>query len=89
MCSDKEHMMSAADVSDASLDEVIFSIVTPRWQKVAMVIGKALDRCEQFGYQVSDDVLGARILHLAQSGRLESQGNLQIWRDSDVRTKPG
>ena len=71
--------------SDATLDELILSVVKPNWQKVAMVLGKALHLSESRRFETSYEALAARISVLCTDGRLESQGNLSKWRYSEVR----
>ena len=71
--------------SDAPLDDLILSVVKPNWQKVAMVLVKALRLSESRGFETNYDALAARISALCKAGRLESQGNLSRWRYSEVR----
>jgi hypothetical protein len=72
-------------VSETSLDATIFSALTLRWQKTAMVIGKALDRCKTLELPVDAEMVGVRIRALAEAGRLEGVGDLRKWRHSEVR----
>jgi hypothetical protein len=58
-----------------------------QWRKVAMIIGQLLGRCRELGLDISDEAFGARILELAEAGRIESQGHLQKRRFSEVRLK--
>jgi len=74
-------------VSESEIDSVIFSAIKPRWQKVAMVLVKSLNRCKKHGLPISCDVLAARIQELAETGRLEGAGDLRKWRRSEVRLK--
>jgi Protein of unknown function len=67
------------------IDELIISLITPNWQKVAMVIAKALRLSEDRGLEIGDHALAARIDALCTEGRVESQGNLSNWRHSEVR----
>jgi hypothetical protein len=67
------------------IDELIMSLITPNWQKVAMVIAKALRLSEDKKMDISDHVLAARISALCAQDRLESQGDLSNWRHSEVR----
>jgi hypothetical protein len=59
----------------------------PHWRKVAVVLAKALQRCEQLGLAISDEALAARIQVLTDSGRIEGVGDLRKWRFSEVRLK--
>ena len=72
--------------SDA-LDELIFSLVHTRWQKLAMIIAKALSRVDEHS-SVNDDAIARRIVELVEEGRLEGQGDLSKWRNSEVRVHP-
>ncbi len=74
-------------VSEADIDAVILSVTTPRWQKVARVVGRALERCTELALPISDQALAARIQVLAKSGRLEDIGDLRKWGHSEVRLK--
>jgi hypothetical protein len=40
-------------ISEADLDQLIFSVMTSRLQKTAMVIAKALNRCEELGQSMT------------------------------------
>jgi len=72
-------------VSETDLDNAIFSALTSRWQKTAMVIGKTLKQCETLALPVDEEVVGVRIRALAEAGRLEGEGDLRKWRYSEVR----
>ncbi len=80
-----EDIVLPESVSETELDSAIFSALSSRWQKTAMVIGKALKRCETLALPVDAEVLGARIQALAEADRLEGQGDLRKWRFSEVR----
>jgi hypothetical protein len=69
------------------LDELILSVALPYWQKLAMIIAK-VTRDERFSMDDSDeefDFVANRIAHLVADGRLESQGDISLWRFSEVR----
>jgi hypothetical protein len=76
-------------VSETDLDSAIFSALTSRWQKTAMVIGKTLKQCETLALPVDEEVVGVRIRALAEAGRLEGEGDLRKWRYSEVRLNAG
>jgi uncharacterized protein DUF3658 len=59
--------------------------MTPRWQKMAMVVGNASTRCQELALPIAAEVLAARIQVLAGSGRLEGKGDLRRWRHSEIR----
>jgi hypothetical protein len=52
-----------------------------------MIIVKTLEECQKLALPVTAEILGVRILTLAEADRLESQGNLRSWRHSEVRLK--
>src|SRR5258706_13475624 len=62
-----------------------FRPMNSRWQKTAMVITKALKRCETLGLPVEAEVVGVRIQALAEADSLEGEGDLRKWRYSEVR----
>jgi Protein of unknown function len=72
-------------VSETDLDNAIFSALTSRWQKTAMVVGNALKHCETLALPVDEEMVGVRIRALAEAGRLEGDGDLRKWRYSEVR----
>ena len=78
-------------VSVAAIDAAIFSVMQPHWRKVAVVLVKAMQRCEQLGLRlglaISDEALAARIQVLTFSGRIAGVGDLRKWRFSEVRLK--
>ena len=74
-------------VSEADLDTIIFSILTSRQQKTAMVIGRAVNHCEEHGLPIGAKIFGARIEALAESGRIQAFGNLRLWGHSEVKLK--
>jgi hypothetical protein len=73
------------NTSEADLDAIILPLVTKRWQKVAMVVGDAVGRCRERGLEITAEVLAARILELAEVGRIEGVGDLRKWRFSEIR----
>lgn len=72
--------------ADSDLDNLILSLTGRNWQKVAMVIAKALSVSDDEGNQTSAEELGARVEALVEDGRLEAQGRLSDWRHSEVRS---
>ena len=64
---------------------MIFSALSSRWQKTAMVISQTLKQCETLALPVDAEVVGVRIQALAEADRLEGQGDLRKWRFSEVR----
>jgi hypothetical protein len=74
-------------VSEADLDTIIFSVLTSRQQKTAMVVGRAARHCEEHNLPVGAEIFGARIKALAKSGRIEAFGDLRLWGRSEVKLK--
>ncbi|MGH6713429.1 MAG: hypothetical protein ACREEK_31305 [Bradyrhizobium sp.] len=82
-----EEVSLPASISEADLDQIIFAVMTPRLQKTAMVIHRALERCKELGLPISADILSARLGALAGFDRIEGAGDLRKWRFSEVRLK--
>ena len=72
-------------VSKADLDAIIFSVLTSRRQKAAMVIRKAMEHCREHNLPINDEILGARIEALGKSGRIQGFGDLRLWGHSEVK----
>jgi hypothetical protein len=74
-------------VSEADIDAIIFSILTSRRQKTAMLIGRAMTHCRKHGVPVDDEVFGARIKELVDLDRIRGFGDLRLWGHSEVKLK--
>ena len=73
-------------ISASEIDLLLLSFCdNTYWRKVAMVIGKTQYTLEGRGIQITHEEIGTRLEHLVGIGRLESQGNIQNWRHSEVR----
>ena len=66
---------------------IIFSVMKPRWQKVAMVLYSAVEKNEELGSPIDFDVFAARIQALVEADLLDAQGDLQVWDRSEVRLR--
>jgi hypothetical protein len=75
-------------VSTEGLDAAIFAVLKPRSQKVAKVIPEAAERCKALKARNRFEIIGARILALAEAGRIEGAGDLQRWMHSEVKLLP-
>lgn len=75
-------------VTETHLDAVILSIIQQNWRKTAFVVFRVVQAFEKRGIQLSEEVVGARIQELSTRGQIESQGNLSMWRHSEVRLRP-
>ena len=75
-----------ASVTAAEIDALIFAELSePYLRKVARVVSNAFAIFESRSTYLSMEVIAARIRELAEVGQLESQGNLTMWRHSEVR----
>src|SRR6185503_16499733 len=83
----EEQSAAASLTSDdfAFIDSAILSCALPRWQKVAMVIIRALEKLEPRYPVFSSAFYAQRVQILADEGRLESQGDLDYMRFSEVK----
>jgi hypothetical protein len=72
-------------ISEKDVDEIIFSVLKPSWQKVALVVGLAQRRCGEVGLTIANEAIAARLQALAESGLIEGFGDLRQWRFSEVR----
>jgi hypothetical protein len=80
-----DEVLLPAGITEAGLDEIIFSALTPRWQKTAWILVLALKDCEKRTWRLEAEVIAARILALADDDRIDQQGDLRMWRYSEVR----
>jgi len=73
---------------DSQIDDLILSAVPTSWVKVAFVIGKVdMEFRKDLRRDIELDLIAERIEALIQQGRLESQGDLEKWRFSEVRKR--
>ncbi len=57
------------------------------WQKVALLISAVFDALAARQITTPAQTIAERIYALADSGKLDSGGNLRRWRDGTVRVK--
>jgi hypothetical protein len=74
-------------VAETDIDAIVLSTMKPHGQKVAMVVARSLELCRERALPIGAEVLGARIQALAESDRIEGEGDLRKWRHSEVRLK--
>lgn len=68
------------------IDEGLLSNCCDRWRKVARVVGTTMTSDGQYRYEgVPDIFYSQRVKALVERGLLESQGNLDFMRYSEVR----
>jgi hypothetical protein len=67
-------------------DETLLRHARPEWRKMARIVGETLVGFHDTGlYQTDDLVLGARLADLAETGRLEWQGDLTEMPHGELR----
>ena len=74
-------------ISEKDVDAAIFSVMSPQWRKVAAMVTRVRDRCQQLGFEISIEAVAARLQALAEAGRIEDYGDIRRWRFSEVRLK--
>ena len=75
-------------VSETDVDAVIADVLPANWQKTAIVITRAFQRCQELELLISPEMLGARIAALGEAERLQIAGDPRMWHHSEVRAKP-
>jgi hypothetical protein len=53
-----------------------------------VVITKTAERCTALEAPNRFEIIAARIVALAEAGRIEGAGDLRMWRHSEVRLRP-
>ena len=71
--------------ADGNIDRAIKQMEMARWQKTAMVLAKTEDALRKAGEQVSLEDIAERLEALDARGDIESQGDLTLWRNREVR----
>ena len=72
---------------NSQLDQFILDAVDSDWQKIAMVVAKALTD-QDLDFPESEDDAGyvaSRVDELIRTGHLEASGDTSDWRFSEVR----
>jgi hypothetical protein len=72
-------------MSVEGIDAAILGFAMTRWQKTAMIIAKSEQSLRTSKLEASFDDIAERIYVLASQGQLEGQGDLALWRHSEVR----
>ncbi len=70
------------------LDRMILSAMKLRWQKTGMIIGVVFDECKGRRLEISEDDIAERIIELNEAGMINSRGDLEQWRKSEVCLMP-
>jgi len=66
------------------IDEALVAAASANWRKVARVVASAMNESTH-GPGIPDIYYASRVRALVEAGRLESQGNLEYMRFSEVR----
>jgi hypothetical protein len=77
--------------STSAVDQFILDAVDFHWQKVAMVVAKALAD-ENLDFQDAEDnaaMVAGRVDALVRTGHLDVIGDINDWRFSEVRRVAG
>jgi Protein of unknown function len=74
--------------ADQRLDALISASATVEWCKVAMLIARVTDAARAAAIEVTAQGIASRVYAMTADRRLEVQGNVRRWRDSEVRTAP-
>jgi hypothetical protein len=75
----------ASTASAQQIDELILRLASPRWQKTAMIAGKALDEFAAKQVDASEHAIAERVRAMVEAGRLAAQGDISCWRRSELR----
>ena len=73
--------------SESQVDQILFSVITAHWHKMARIILDAVNRGQGLALGITDEMFAARVQALVEADSLESQGDLRRWRYSEVRLK--
>ena len=68
-----------------AIDYLLLSHAHAKWRKVAMIVALTMTDPENRNRGIPDLFYAQRVRKLVEEGRLESQGNLQEMRFSEVR----
>ncbi len=83
-----EEQAEAEQLTEAeieAIDRALLLNITYQWRKVAMVVGMTMMNYPNRVPNIPDIFYASRICKLAESGHLESQGDLRYMRFSEVR----
>jgi hypothetical protein len=74
-------------LTEAEFDKVIFSMLNPQWRKVAAIVIRVVEKYEHINPAITFELVAARLRALSNADRIEAQGDLRMWRHSEVRLK--
>ena len=85
---DAEQSMRVSKLKQEDLweiDRVLLAQAAPTWRKVARIVGMAIGELSERFPNIPDVYYAQRVRRLVAVGELESQGNLEYMRFSEVR----
>jgi len=83
---EEQQVVAALSESQVSLiDSLLLADCAPSWRKVARIVGTALTKGSEELAEVPVGFFAQRVKALVESGKLESKGNLDYMRFSEVR----
>jgi hypothetical protein len=74
-------------VTVLDFDRVILSALHHHWRKTARIVGTVSEQYRELGVDVDPAIVAARLMTMVASDLVESQGDLRMWRYSEVRLK--
>jgi len=69
---------------ESEIDQAVLARSEARWRKVAFIVA-SVSRDLDDDREVFSKLIGDRIVGLVEAGRLEAQGDLTLWRHSEIR----
>jgi hypothetical protein len=88
---DSDDLAAIAALSQEDIDSIDSKLVSQcaaQWRKAARVIGATMSRGQPALSELPVGFFAQRLIALVKAGRLESQGDLQYIRFSEVRLPP-
>jgi hypothetical protein len=82
-----DNVQLPAELTEKDVDDILFSLLRPHWQKVALVLAKTRDSCNIEGLSGDYEIFAARLRWLSDNDQIEGIGDLRMWRHSEVRLK--
>ena len=76
-----------SSVTVLDFDRVILSALNAQWRKTARIVGNVSEQYRSLGIDLDPAIVAARLRTMADSGLIESAGDLRKWRFSEVRLK--
>ena len=79
--------VSESKMTDDEIDEAVLAVAQPYWRKVAMIVLEAAKRLGS-NLPAGDEgyvLIAKRISRLVADGRLVAQGEVDRWRNAEVR----